>query len=180
VTDPNTFAPATRGDGFCKHCRKPLPTGPQPHHVIVNGKSFFTQFCSDACREAYFRTEIKEGEKQRRTANPDLRKAGPILPNEIVEKNHTLLKQINDQKVRLFLCESCGNIFFQNDKRERKFCSSKCRDTYHNARRPWVKDPLLISKTCAYCGAAMNARAGAKYCSTRCRKAASRARGKIE
>lgn len=176
-----TPPPAAGGQGeFCWHCRKPLPVGPQPHHVVMRGKTFFTNYCSDACREARFRETIKESEAQRRSMDPTLKNAGPLSIDQAIENYRVAVKQINGRKIHAFLCESCGNIILHDDGRKRRFCSSKCRDTYHNARRPGEQNNPAASAKCEHCGATLTARAGAKYCSDRCRKAASRARRKEE
>lgn len=68
-------------------------------------------------------------------------------------------------------CKQCGKRVPQHSKRkEKKFCSDKCRMTWWAAHPDMASKQSLIYVTCAYCGAEFRSRKSQKrkYCSRNC------------
>lgn len=69
------------------------------------------------------------------------------------------------------VCPQCGEKLVQlAGRKQARFCSSTCRQTWWNAHPDQVKRKAVYSFTCAYCGKAFSAYGNShrKYCSHDC------------
>lgn len=68
-------------------------------------------------------------------------------------------------------CQLCGAVFYHYGRRERKYCSDRCRKNAENKRARQIGEP--IRKTCAMCGKEFLAETRRnKYCGPFCLKRA--------
>lgn len=67
-------------------------------------------------------------------------------------------------------CMHCGKPIVQTKhKRQKKFCSDKCRNSWWSAHPQNRRPKRLYSHICAHCGIAFQSdRAKSKYCSVKC------------
>lgn len=67
-------------------------------------------------------------------------------------------------------CLSCGKPLSQTPhKREKKFCSDKCRNAWWSAHPEMRKKEKPYQHICLFCGSAFSSdRPGSRYCSTAC------------
>lgn len=73
-------------------------------------------------------------------------------------------------KSPLEACMHCGKPIVQTEhKRQKKFCSDKCRNALWSVHPQNRRPKKLYSHICAYCGTAFQSdRAKSKYCSVKC------------
>lgn len=73
-------------------------------------------------------------------------------------------------KPQLETCMHCGKPIEQTKhKRQKKFCSDKCRNSWWSANPQNRRPKKLYSHICAYCGTAFQSdRTKSKYCSVKC------------
>lgn len=67
-------------------------------------------------------------------------------------------------------CPQCGKPIFQPPhKREKKFCSDRCRNAWWSAHPEMRKKEKPYQHKCLYCGSVFSSdRAGSIYCSVSC------------
>lgn len=68
-------------------------------------------------------------------------------------------------------CLACGTVIKNTPhKREKKFCSDKCRMTWWNSHPELVQRKAIYHLMCAHCGKSFDAygKANKKYCSRAC------------
>lgn len=67
-------------------------------------------------------------------------------------------------------CMNCGKPIVQTEhKRQKKFCSDKCRNDWWSAHPQNRRPKKLYSHICEYCGIAFQSdRAKSKYCTVKC------------
>lgn len=78
------------------------------------------------------------------------------------------IKVISDSEVH---CKNCGAVVPQNDKRkEKQFCSDKCRMAWWNSHRDKVKHKKVTVKKCPHCHKEFEVygNSNKKYCSHDC------------
>lgn len=75
-------------------------------------------------------------------------------------------KNASEMKLKEFVCEFCGKLFFKKPLGQNKFCSNNCKSAWR--RKNGVDDE---TRKCFFCGKEfrVNKYATTKYCSTECR-----------
>ena len=76
----------------------------------------------------------------------------------------------NTKTISSEICKQCGKPIVQTKhKRQKKFCSDKCRNSSWSAHPQERKLKKAYHHTCTYCGAVFeNNRSQSKYCTVRC------------